>query len=321
MVPTTRAGRSAIRNRSWNRACVALGALAVLFVPPGVCQAQTRFAQANLVSSVPNLAQNTDPNLKNPWGISLSGASPFWVSDQVTQKATLYNGFGVPQALVVTIPTNGTANGPTGQVFNSTASDFALGTGGKALFLFANLDGRISGWNGAQGTTSVIVADTPGASYTGLTLGSNGSGNFLYAADSANNRIRAFNATFAETMLSGSFTDPGLPAGFSIYNVQNLGGTLFATFENETSGGGVVDAFDTNGNFLRRVSANNASGPLLSPWGLAIAPGTFGEFAGKLLVGNEDDGRISAFDPVTGAFLGQLQDASGNFLAYTGLWT
>jgi uncharacterized protein (TIGR03118 family) len=227
----------------------------------------------------------------------------------------VYNGAG-QQALVVTVPG---AGGPTGQVFNPT-SDFALTTGGKAFFLFANLNGSISGWNPTQGTLAQVAASASGAVYTGLALGNNGTGNFLYAADAAGNKIDVFNGSFAPTILAGSFTDPSLPAGFAVYNIQEGGGVLLVTYENEVSGGGVVNAFDMNGNFLRRVSANADGGPLDSPWGVTLAPSTFGPFGGSLLVGNEDDGHISAFDFTTGAFLGQLLDTNGNPLANTGLW-
>jgi uncharacterized protein (TIGR03118 family) len=291
-----------------------LGALVIGVLAPSLVQAGG-FVQTNLVSDVPGLAANLDPNLKNPWGISLGPMSPFWVSDQVTGVATIYNGSGALQALVVTIP----GGNPTGQIFNSTA-DFIMSTGGKAIFLFATLDGNIAGWNGSLGTTAQAPVLGTGAVYTGLALANNGSGNFLYAANNAGGSIHVFNGVFAPTTLAGSFTDPGLPAGYTPYNIQNLGGTLYVTYESEALGGGVVDAFDADGNFVRRISANGAGGPLEAPWGLAIAPAGFGEFGGALLVGNEDDGHISAFDPTTGAFLGQLLDENGQPIANTGLW-
>ena len=278
------------------------------------------FVQQNLVSDIPGLAAVTDANLRNPWGIASSASSPFWVANQVTGTATLYNGSGAPLPLVVTIPAiGGGEQGPTGQVFNPT-SDFALTSGGRALFLFANLDGSISGWNPTRGTLAEVRAFTPGASYTGLALGNNGTGNFLYAANAEDNRIDVFDALFSPATLAGSFTDPVLPAGFTVYNVQQVGSELLVTYENEDAGGGIVDAFGLDGNLLRRITGNAAGGPLESPWGLAIAPASFGPFAGALLVGNEDDGRISAFNLATGAFLGQLLDVNGDPLANTGLW-
>jgi uncharacterized protein (TIGR03118 family) len=215
------------------------------------------------VSSVPGLSPVTDPNLKNPWGVAFGPTGPFWVANQVTSTATLYNGTGQKQPLTVTIPTLG-GGGPTGQVFNDT-SDFALATGGKALFLFANLDGSISGWNAAQGTSAQVQVTGTAAAYTGLALGNNGSGNFLYAADALGNKIDVFDGAFTPTTLAGAFVDPSLPAGFTVYNVQKIGQTLFVTYENETTGGGVVNAFDFNGVLLRRVTSNGSGGPLDSP--------------------------------------------------------
>jgi uncharacterized protein (TIGR03118 family) len=295
---------------------------AVLVWIASLSAVEAGYVQTNLVSDIPGLAPNTDPNLKNPWGVSFAPNGPFWVSNQVTGTVTLYDGAGqrfpVGSPLVVTVP-SASGGGPTGQVFNPT-SDFPLTTGGQAFFLFANLDGTISGWNPAQGTFAEVRVSTPGGEFTGLALGNNGSGNFLYAADPAGGQVRVFDANFMPTSLPGAFVDPNLPAGFSLYNIQNLNGTLYVTYENEDAGGGVVNAFDLSGNFLRRVSSNADGGPLDSPWGLALAPSSFGQFGNALLVGNEDDGHISAFDPLTGQFLGQLHDNQGNPIANTGLW-
>src|SRR5262249_13858136 len=147
---------------------------------------------------------------------------PFWVSNQVTGTSTLYNGAGQPfpvgNPLVVTIPPSGSGN-PTGQVFNDT-SDFNIDPNNKAFFLFATLNGTIAGWN--PNTQAQIVATTAGAAFTGLALGNNGSGNFLYAANSPGNTINVFNGSFTPTNLSGNFTDPNLPSGFSVYNIQRI---------------------------------------------------------------------------------------------------
>jgi uncharacterized protein (TIGR03118 family) len=292
----------------------ALALLQLTAAPPA--GAQVTFQQTNLVSDIPGLAAHTDPNLKNPWGVSFAPTSPIWVSDQVTGKATLYNGSGTPQSLIVTIP----GGNPTGQLFNSTASDFVLPVGGKSLFLFASLNGTISGWNGGSGTTAQTVATHAGSVYTGLTLGNPGTGNLLYAADAATGHIDVYNSTFSLTTLSGSFTDPGVPAGFKPYNVRDINGTVYVTYEIRNQPGGVLDAFDENGNFLRRLAANGAGGVLSEPWGLVLAPSTFGPFGNDLLVGNKGDGHISAFDPTTGQFLGQLDALGGSPIANTGLW-
>jgi uncharacterized protein (TIGR03118 family) len=303
--------------RSWFLFVAVIGALA----SASVARAQvTAFQQTNLVSSVAGLAPFTDPNLRNPWGIALSPTSPFWIANQITATATLYNGTGQPSALIVSVPSTGNPSGPTGIVFNSTSDFVPIPGGSPATFIFANRNGNIQAWNSSAGTTAINTVLGTGASYTGLTIGNNGTGNFLYAANFANARIDVFDGSFHSSSVAGNFTDPGLPAGFSPHNIQNLGGTVFVTYKNATSGGGIVSAFSQSGNFLRRVTTNGAGGHLDAPWGLAIAPAGFGPFGGDLLVGNEGDGHISAFDVLTGSFLGQISDASNQPIANPGLW-
>lgn len=304
--------------------CPVLACVALLTVQAS----GANFVQTNLVSDIPGLANNTDPNLKNPWGMSFGATSPFWLSDQRTNVSTLYSATGAPQALVVTTPiTGGGPQGPTGQIFNSTASDFALPTG-KANFVFATLSGTISGWNGGQGTTAFTkYTATDSAVYTGLALGSVGSSNFLYAADFRNGKIDVFNAAFGLTSVAGSFTDPNLPSGFLPYNVQNLNGKLYIEYAkvdpntgraSTAANTGIVDVFDTNGGFVQRLVTNTH---LDSPWGVTIAPATFAQFGGDVLVGNFGDGMINAFDPVTGAFLGTISNPSGTPIVNSGLWS
>jgi uncharacterized protein (TIGR03118 family) len=281
------------------------------------------FAQTNLVSDIPGMAAFTDPNLKNPWGMSFSATSPFWVSNQVTGTSTLYSGTGVPNPLVVTVP----PGSPTGQVFNSAgAGNFANPSNGNAAtFIFATLAGTIDVWNG--GTAAVAATTVPGAVFTGLALANNGAGNFLYAADFAGGKIQVFNSSFAATSLSGNFVDPNLPAGFSPYNVQNVGGKLYVQYAavdpithqaSAVAGQGIVDAYDLNGNLISRLVS--AGGTLNAPWGVAIAPAGFGNFGGDLLIGNFGDGKINAFNALTGAFQGTLTDISGNPIVNSGLW-
>jgi uncharacterized protein (TIGR03118 family) len=301
-----------------------LGKIALLFSAQSLVVFASPFAQTNLVSNVPGLAANFDTNLKNPWGMAFSGTSPIWVADNDTSMATVYSGAGVPNAsLIVAVP-----RFPTGTVFNSAGTgNFASPVNGVASnFIFATLAGSIDAWNGSNGTTASIVATTPGAVYTGLAIGSNASGNFLYAANFAGGHIDVFNSSFALTSLAGSFTDPNLPAGYVPDNVQNLGGKLYVQYAQPDpvtheaaigAGLGVVDVFDTSGNFLQRLAAN---GSLNAPWGIAIAPAGFGEFGGDILVGNFGDGKINAFDPANGNWLGVLTDSSGNPLVNDGLW-
>jgi uncharacterized protein (TIGR03118 family) len=286
----------------------------------------TPYIQVNLTSDIPGLAANTDPNLKNPWGISFSPASPFWISDQVTNVSTLYNGLGQIVPLVVTTPpTSGVPLGPTGQVAN-TGTGFVLPNGSPALFIFSTLAGTIDGWNGMSGTVATLFPGTAGAVYTGLALANNGSGNFLYAANFGGGRIDVFNSAFGVTTLSGTFTDPNLPAGFVPYNIENIGGSLYVEYSRvdpvthgaaRGAGLGLVSVFDANGNFVKRLISN---GPLNAPWGIAVAPSNFGDFSNSLLVGNFGDGDINAFNLSTGAFLGTLQDSHGNPISNNSQW-
>ena len=300
---------------------------------PSPAHAVTYYQQVDLTSDVSGAANNTDSNLINPWGISHSSTSPFWVSDFGTGVSTLYNGAGQPfpvnSPLVVTIPVapGGTPpSHPTGLVSNPSSS-FVLPSGGRALFLFATEDGTISGWNGNSGTSAIRMVDSSGsdAIYTGLAIGNNGSGDFLYAANFYAGRIDVLAGTFAPTTLAGSFTDPNLPPGYAPFNVQNLGGSLYVTYAKPDESGsdgepgpglGYVDVFDLNGNLLRRLISDDK---LNAPWGLALAPASFGDFSGDLLVGNVGDGLINAFDPATGAYLGTLQNTMGDPIVIDGL--
>jgi uncharacterized protein (TIGR03118 family) len=312
-----------------------------------VSNSSASFTQTNLVTDDQSVlaslgfapAANVDPNLVNPWGIVASpSGSPFWVSDNGAGKSTLYNGSGTPQSLVVTIPASANAGAtspapPTGIVFNGSATDFLVnGTGTAAHFIFATEDGTIAAWN--SGTTAVLKVDnadfTNGPVYKGLALGNNGTGNFLYAANFRQGTIDVFDTTFKKVTLGsggfGTFADPTIPSGFAPFGIQNIGGQLYVSYAKQNAakhddvagaGNGFVDLFDLSGHLLRRFASN---GTLNSPWGLALAPSTFGPFAGALLVGNFGDGRINAFDPKGGAFLGQLTGANSLPITIDGLW-
>jgi uncharacterized protein (TIGR03118 family) len=309
--------------KCWSQFLVALGLFSSMS-----CSAQAAaYLQTDLVSDIPGLATITDPNLVNPWGVSHGPTTPFWVSDQGTGVATLYNvpsGGPVSQAgLIVSIPTTTTGpQGPTGQVFNNTTSFAANGT--PATFIFANLNGTISAWNSAAGTTAQIAAATPGAVYTGLTL----AGTQLYAANGAQNRIDVFDGSFHAVTPAGGFIDPTLPAGFVPFNVQNIGGKIYVTYAPAgrpaqiaaAPGAGFVSVFDTNGNFQKQLISG---GQLASPWGITLAPSGFGQFGGDLLVGNFSFGssEINAFDPTTGGFLGTIPIDPGAGQTPGGLWS
>jgi uncharacterized protein (TIGR03118 family) len=311
------------------------------------------FTQANLVTDDQAVlasegfaaAAHTDAHLRNPWGIAFGPTSPFWVSNNATGTSTLYDGSGNPQALVVTIPVanSGASNGtgsptspapPTGIVFNGSPTDFLVaGAGTAAHFVFATEDGTIAAWN--SGTSAVLKVDdadfTNGPVYKGLAIGNNGTGSFLYATNFRTGTIDVFDTNFNKVTLGsggfGTFTDPTpLPAGFAPFGIQNLGGQLFVTYAMQNAsrhddvkglGNGFVDVFDLSGNFVKRFASG---GTLNSPWGLALAPSTFGAFGGALLVGNFGDGFINAFNASTGAFLGQLADATNVPISIQGLW-
>jgi uncharacterized protein (TIGR03118 family) len=279
------------------------------------------YSQNNLVANTSGVARVTDPNLIDPWGFAYSATSPFWTSNQGSATSTLYDGAGNPSALVVTIPGGGSDSaGPTGQVFAGGAG-FTLSNASAANFIFDTLQGTIAGWNGAAGTTAITMVSTPGASYTGLALANSGGANYIYAADTTG-QIRVFNTAFAPVTLAGSFTDPNAVAGFVPFNIQLVGSQLYVTYAQlDASGndlaGGYVDVYNTNGTFVKRFSSG---GSLFAPWGVTLAPSTFGTYSNDLLIGNNGDGVINAFNPLTGAFVGSLNDANGNPLANDDLW-
>jgi uncharacterized protein (TIGR03118 family) len=282
----------------------------------------TLYTQTNLVSnSSATPASFTDPNLINPWGNVSNGGSPFWVSDQGTGVSTLYSTPpGTPLSLVVSIP----GGNPTGIVANTGGFNV---DGAPAAFIFATLGGTIAGWNGTPTFTNAVTeATVSGAIFTGLAQASNSSGTFLYAADFKNGNIDVFNSSYTQVSLSGSFTDPNLPTGYHPYNIQPVNGKLYVEYAPIGSNGrpvvgpgnGVVDVFDTNGGFAQRLISN---GQLNVPWGIALAPSSFGVFGGDLLVGNFGNGWINAFNATTGAFVGTLDLANGSPFAEPALWS
>jgi uncharacterized protein (TIGR03118 family) len=283
--------------------------------------AMAAYIQQNLVSSVPGMATFTDSDLVNPWGIARSPTSPWWVSDNGKAKSTLYDAGGVKRALVVSIP--GVNAAPTGMVFNNTTSFLVGGPNTTARFIFADENGNIEAWN--AGNSAVIKATTANASYKGIAIGTNASGNFLFAANFAGGTVDVFNGSFGASSVPGHFTDPNLPAGYAPFGIQNINGNIYVSYafkpmgsdeEEHAPGLGIVNVFDTDGNLIRRVADG---GTLNAPWGLTMAPNNFGPFSGDLLVGNFGDGTINAFDPLTDAFEGQLKK-SGSVIAISGLW-
>ncbi|HEX8073222.1 MAG TPA: TIGR03118 family protein [Pyrinomonadaceae bacterium] len=304
----------------------------------------TRYRQTNLVSDVPGFALIQDPLVVNPWGVSMTSSSPFWLANNGTSTSSLYRGdvgstvfFKQTSMPNITIPE--TPPSITGTVANSGGtSDFVITSGSasaRANFLFAALSGKIYGWSpnvpAAGSTVATQAASQPGHVYTGLAIANNGTANFLYAADFKNGKIDVFNNTFTLQTVGFPFLDPTIPATagntFHPFNIQNIGGTLYVAYakvgpdgrDEDGPGNGFVSKFDPNGVFLGRVISN---GPLNSPWGMTLAPASFGVFGGALLVGNFGEGgpSLNAFNATTGASLGPLLAENGDPLEIDELW-
>jgi uncharacterized protein (TIGR03118 family) len=293
------------------------------------------YHQTNLVSDQPGVALIQDPDLVNPWGISMSGTSPFWVANNGSGTSTLYAGDvnGSPfikNALVVTIP----GGSPTGTVFNTGGTtDFVVTSGtasGRATFLFASQVGIVSGWNAGvpppPPSTQAQVGATGDAVYSGLAIGQVDTATYLYAADFEHGKIDVYDKAFQPATLDGSFSDPNIPNSYSTFNIQNIGGKLYVTYaqqshkepDEETGhGSGFVDVFDTSGHLLQRLIKGNH---LKAPWGIALAPANFGAFSNALIVGNFGDGQLHAFDPESGRYLGEMKDENGKPIVIDGLW-
>ncbi|MEP6718728.1 MAG: TIGR03118 family protein, partial [bacterium] len=303
------------------------------------------YRQTNLISDSAGVAPILDPLLVNPWGISMTASSPFWVANNGTSTSQLIRGDvgGAPVVLNPGMPTVTIPGGlPTGTVASTLSTDFVLpgacaSAPCGANFLFASITGKITGWDPnaptAGSTTAVIAADQPGHVYTGLAIGNSGGNNYLYAADFASGKIDVFNSAFAlQPLASFPFADPTIPTTpgntYHPFNIQNIGGSLYVAYakvgvggeDEEGVGNGFVRRFNTAG--VRDLTFGINNGPLNSPWGITQAPALFGIFGGALLVGNFGEGNpsIHAFNPTTGAFLGTLQDESGNGIVIDELW-
>lgn len=289
------------------------------------------YKKTNLISDVPGLAANTDANLINPWGLSRSATSPWWVSDNNTGVSTLNDGTGAKIPLVVTIPPAPgwpAPGSPTGTVANSSA-DFEVAPGQPARFLFVTEDGTVSAWNPTTNLNNAIIkVNRAGkAVYKGMTLGQRAGANFIYAANFRAGTIDVFDKAFAPVSLArGAFADPWLPQGYAPFNVENLGGKIAVAYarqdrakidEIDGPGRGFVTIYDTDGKLLLRLR----SGPWMNaPWGLVQTPADFGLFSNSILVGQFGSGQIVAFDPTTGAFKGWLRGESRRPLTISGLW-
>ncbi|HEY1801197.1 MAG TPA: TIGR03118 family protein, partial [Terriglobales bacterium] len=304
----------------------------LIFTTSAFAQHFTRTDLTADSASTSMTAKNTDGNLINPWGLSRSSGSPWWAADNGTGIATLYNGGGVAQALVVKIPLpkNGTGTAaPTGTVFNYSTG-FQVAAGKPAVFMFVTEDGTISGWNpGVNPTNAVLAIDrSRRAVYKGCTLATTSAGTFLYATNFKTGQVEVFDSSWHPVHLNWwAFRDPRVPPNYGAFNVQNVGGNLVVTFakqkrgtidEVDGSGLGFVSIFDPHGRLVQRLEHGWF---LNAPWGVVLTPSDFGVFSHRLLIGNFGDGTIHAFDLMTGKFEGTVEDSTSQPLTIDRLWS
>jgi uncharacterized protein (TIGR03118 family) len=303
-----------------------------LFVFVVSLSAQNNYFVHNLVSDIAGMADHVDPNLVNPWGNAFSATSPFWIANNGTGTSTLYDDTGSTIPLVVKIPAAAGATTPgkvTGVIFNGNANSFLI-SGQTPLFIFCTEDGTISGWSPKVDMTNakiMIDNSSTGAQYKGCALGGTTAAPLLYAADYGTAKVAVWDINL-KPVVTG-FVNSAIPNSFAPFNIQNLGGTMYVTYAAQPSsgpgtspyaaaGGGYVSTYDMTGALISNLSG---TGVFNYPWGLAIAPATFGKYASMVLVGNFGDGTIHAFDPKSGALMGSLEDESNQPIAIDGLWS
>jgi uncharacterized protein (TIGR03118 family) len=306
--------------------------------------ASTGFLVHNLVANGGGTADFADPNLVTPWGIATSATGPFWVCNAGTGRATVYSagttGFAVGSTqAAIPLYRTAAAHGMdytrticTGIALNET-SGFRT-SAGPATVILAGRGGTLSGWSGTLNSTNgQMMVDTSAAGwiYLGLALVPTTTPTpQLYAPNFATGTVDVYDSNWKlVAMPAGAFNDAAIPGGFAPFNVEYLNGKLYVTYARQSSnpaiggvsdlpgvGNGYVNVYDVSGKLLQRLIAQ---GPLNSPWGVAIAPVTFGRYGGALLVGNSGDGLVHAFDPASGALLGTLQDQNGFDIQIPGL--
>lgn len=307
-----------------NLALLFLGLMITVGSASSLLGQTTGYAQTNLVGNVAGVANKTDSQLSNPWGIAFLAGQPFWIANNNGGTSTLYDALGNKQAGTVTIPSAAVSpcspGCPTGIVANATA-DF-----GGSDFIFDSEDGIVANWS--SGTSAVVALDNSAALavYKGLALLNNGTSNFLLAANFRSGKIDVLDRNFLATALAGSFTDPNLPAGMAPHGVHVIGNQVYVTYAMQDgakhdpvpgAGSGVVDIFDQNGNFVKTFASG---GTLNAPWGVVKTPASFGTFSNSILVGNFGDGTINAFDAASGKFQGQVMDTTNKPIVNPGLW-
>jgi uncharacterized protein (TIGR03118 family) len=314
-------------SRFFALALAAAAAVLIAAVPLQAAESNA-YTVTPLVSDQATLAGPPDATLVNAWGLvaglTANGSTPWWVVDNGANASTLYTNTGAKQALTV-----GVAGGPTGVVFNGAGAGFAV-AGAPSLFIFDSEDGKILAWRGGL-TSAQVVHDSSadGAVYKGLAFATTAGGARVYATDFHNGRVDVFDSTWTKVVQPGAFVDPALPDDYAPFGIQSAGGRIFVTYAKQDSAGrdeiagqgrGFVDVYDTAGALLARVAQH---GQLNAPWGIAVAPASFGRFGGDVLVGNFGDGQINAYEEqANGEFAhrGELHSSDGGTLTIDGLW-
>lgn len=300
------------------------------------------YTQTNLVSNLPGYAAWTDPGLVNPWGFTYSPTSPFWVSDNGSGLATIYNSAGIPSSLIVTVPPptgSNVVSAPTGQVFNGS-NEFQVAKGDPAFFIFDTEDGTISAWNPSVNLKKAILKvdnSRKKAVYKGLAIGMINGKSYLYAADFGRKKIEVYNGSFERVkgheedhddspLVPDAFQDSKIPDDYAPFNVESANGYLLVAFaqrdhshfnEVDGPGRGYVDIFTMRGKLIMHLQHGDF---LNAPWGMTVAPQAFGPAAGDILVGNFGSGWIACFNPKTGKFVGFLSDNFGAWITIPGIW-
>jgi uncharacterized protein (TIGR03118 family) len=291
----------------------ALLGLALVFMSSS---ALAQYQAVNLVSDLAGKALHQDPLLKNPWGLVYAPGGAFWVSDEASGWSTLYDGKGDPQSLQVVVPsaTGSGAGSPTGIVYNGS-TEFKIDTW-TSVFLFATLDGTIQGWSDFNPSASLIAVTSSGAAYTGLAITSKTSGNSLFAADAANNKVDIYDGNFN---LVSTFTDPAIPAGFAPFGIQDINGKVYISYAATNGGpGGYIDIMSESGTLEKHFAHGK---PLNQAWGFAVAPANFGPLSSSLLItNNTSTGGINGYNVTTGKLVGTMMNTAGKALAINGLW-
>jgi len=308
---------------SRRRQGVLLVAVAATLAAPALAPAEAAsppgFRQVNLVSDVPGLARLTDVRVSNPWGIAIGPTTAVWINNNNTATSEAYSGANGVDPLTLRIAVQTPAQ-PTGIAFNPTGAFAAHQNGASVgtLFLFNGFDGYTSGWGptAVPVTSAVTTKFSRDNGYLGMAVATTPDGPRLYAV-SVTGRIEVLNGRFQDVSVSGSFSDPAM-TGLAPYNVAVFGDRVYVAWFDPSGGpAGGVSVFRFNGSLVRTLSTSKR---LVAPWGMAMAPDSWGGFGGSLLVGNVGDGRITALDPMTGAVRGQLKDSTGQPLHNDGLW-